>query len=450
MQPSSLLRFSLALALGPLVLASACGDSSDTEIASNQLTYWGDVAPLLHDKCVTCHQPGGVGPFSMVSYSDVLPKAASIAAMTRAKMMPPYLVTHDGSCGQFEDSAALSQPQIDLLQAWAAGTMVEGTRVTLSPPAVRQLEGATDYKTPPVVPVAQGDALSQFDDYRCFMMDTTLDKDRFITGYDVLPGRSEIVHHVIAIVVDPARTTRSGKTNAQVMEALDASDPDRVGWPCFGGAGEGVEDEGSPVVWAPGQGAVTFPDKMGMRQRPSDRLVIQIHYNLAVERNRGLMDSTTVRLRYADSVEQQIVFLLPDGFLETVFTKPQPDTLPPGKTSVSYTWTQSINPMAPEMVPPLEVVAVMPHMHERGRTSELRFVGPGTRDECMARVENWNFHWQKFYSYKTPRPMLAGDTKIQLTCTYDTSRDVEPTLPGWGTRNEMCLNALIIALPKEM
>ena len=72
------------------------------------------------------------------------------------------------------------------------------------------------------------------------------------------------------------------------------------------GPGEGVEDEGSPVVWAPGQGPVTFPDKMGVRQRPNDRLVIQIHYNLASERTRGLMDSTTVRLRYADTVERRL------------------------------------------------------------------------------------------------------------------------------------------------
>jgi hypothetical protein len=447
MPPSRLLRCSFALA-ALLLLPAACSDPAP-EVASNQLTYWGDVAPLLNDKCVTCHQPGGVGPFSMVRYEDVRPRAASIAAMTRARMMPPYLVTHDGTCGDFEDSAALDQAQIDLIQRWATGTMAEGTRVTLAAPTVRQLEGATDYKTPNVLPVAQGDALSQFDDYRCFMMDTTLTQDRFITGYDVLPGRSEIVHHVIAIVVDPARTTRSGKTNAETIQALDASDPDRVGWPCFGGAGEGVEDEGSPVVWAPGQGAVAFPDGMGMKQRPSDRLVIQVHYNLAAPQTRGLMDSTTVRLRYAESVEQEVVFLLPDGFLESVFTKPQPDTLPPGKASVSYTWTQSINAMAPEMIPPLELVGVMPHMHERGRQSELRFIGPGSRNDCLARVENWNFHWQKFYFYEGTRPRLAGDTKIQLTCTYDTSRDVEPTLPGWGTRNEMCLTAMIVALPRK-
>ena len=446
MQPFALVRWWPGLASLPLLLA-ACGDSPATEVASNGLTYWGDVAPLLQQKCMTCHQPGGIGPFSMLGYGDVLPKAASIAALTRARMMPPYLVTHDGTCGQFEDEAALTQAQIDLLQTWAAGGMPEGRPVTLTAPAVQQLAGGTDYRTPTVVPQAEGNALAEFDDYRCFPMETNLTADRFITGSDVIPGRAEIVHHVIAIVVDPARVTRNGKTNAEIMTALDASDPDRVGWPCFGGAGEGVEDNGSPVVWAPGQGAVTFPEGMGVRQRPTDRLVIQVHYNLATPASRGLSDSTTVRLRYADRVDREVVFLLPDGFLETVFTKPTPDSLPPGKASVPYTWSTSLGGMAPEMVPPLELVAVMPHMHQRGRTSELRFVGPGGRDECLARVDNWNFHWQKFYFYEGTRPRLDASTKIQLTCTYDTSQDSEPTLPGWGTRNEMCLNAMIVALP---
>jgi hypothetical protein len=99
------------------------------------------------------------------------------------------------------------------------------------------------------------------------------------------------------------------------------------------------------------------------------------------------------------------------------------------------------------MAPPLEVIAVMPHMHERGRKSELRLLGPGGRDECQAKVENWNFHWQKYYFYEGERPKLTADTKVQLTCTYDTSRDQTPTLPGWGTDNEMCLNTLIVALP---
>jgi hypothetical protein len=294
-----------------------------------------------------------------------------------------------------------------------------------------------------VTPVAQGGQLAQFDDYRCFPVDTALAADKFITGFDVIPGRPEIVHHVVAYIVDPTKMTGMGKTNAQIMQELDSASPDS-GWSCFGAAGEGIEEESSPVVWAPGQGVVNYPEKMGARLRATDKLVIQVHYNLAEEKNRGMSDSTTVRIRYADQVERPLMFFLPDGLLETLYTKEMPDTLRPGMPKVSYTWRKKMEEAGLPPGTTMDVVGVMPHMHQRGKSSELRFIN-GTQDECVARVENWNFHWQKIYFYKGTRPTLTNDSQVQLTCDYDTSADHEPVLPGWGTRNEMCLDAMIVA-----
>ena len=35
------------------------------------------------------------------------------------------------------------------------------------------------------------------DDYRCFLLDPKLARDQFITGFNVLPGNPDVVHHVI-------------------------------------------------------------------------------------------------------------------------------------------------------------------------------------------------------------------------------------------------------------
>jgi len=67
---------------------------------------------------------------------------------------------------------------------------------------------------------------------------------------------------------------------------------------------------------------------------------------------------------------------------------------------------------------------------------------------CASRIENWDFHWQEFYLYKTP-PRITPDTQLEVTCEFDTSRDRDPVFPGWGTRNEMCLNVLMVALPPQ-
>jgi hypothetical protein len=439
---NSRISVALALALGAAACSSSDGMTGDPVVGGP--TYAADIAPLLNDKCTKCHQAGGIGPFALTSYADVNSKAALVAAMTRTRTMPPYLMTHDGSCGNFEDGDALSDAQIDLIQRWANGGRAEGGSVTLTPPQIPTLEGGTEYKTPEIVPVAQGGMLAVSDDYRCFALDTNLPANRYITGYDVAPGRPEIVHHVVAFIIDPNRMTKMGKTNAQLMQELDAQD-DRVGWECFGQAGDGIEEESTPLVWAPGQGLVNYPAGMGVLQRPTDKLVVQLHYNLADPATKGLSDSSKVRFRYVEKVDRPLMFMLPDGLLNSLFDPNRtPDSLRAGLPKVSYTWAMPLTQFLPPETK-LDVVAVMPHMHQRGKAIEMRFVDSAGNKTCQARIDAWNFHWQKYYFYKGAVPTLDTSSTIEATCDYDTSQDHADVLPGWGTRNEMCLESLIVA-----
>jgi hypothetical protein len=439
--------------LAPLLLAactsSGTGSSPDGGGTTAALTFWGDVAPVFNDKCVKCHQAGGIGPFRLDSYEEAKSKAPAIIAQVENKLMPPFLVTHDGSCGQFDDGDTLSADQIAKIKAWASGDKAEGTKTTLTLPPVPHLQDGTDYKTPNLMPVAAGGQIAEFDEYRCFPMPATLDKDQFITGYEVTPGNPAIVHHALVFLVDPSKVTKSGKTNAEVMQALDAgmdaNEANRVGWPCYGLAGQGVEVESLPVSWAPGQGVVRFPDKMGVPQRKTDLVIVQIHYNLADPKHRGEADSTTVRMSYADSVDRKLVFLLDDGLLETLGKMP-PDVIPPRMADAPYTWKKSSAELGLGMLPYVDLVGIMPHMHQRGHKNKFEIMGADGSAACQAKVENWNFGWQKFYFYKTP-PRLDAKSGIQVTCEYDTSKDDMPVLPGWGTRNEMCLDVMLLALP---
>src|SRR5262245_32183109 len=38
-------------------------------------TFARDVAPILYDKCVSCHRPGEVAPMSLLTYQEVRPWA---------------------------------------------------------------------------------------------------------------------------------------------------------------------------------------------------------------------------------------------------------------------------------------------------------------------------------------------------------------------------------------
>jgi Copper type II ascorbate-dependent monooxygenase, C-terminal domain len=189
---------------------------------------------------------------------------------------------------------------------------------------------------------------------------------------------------------------------------------------------------------------VEYPAGMGVPIRKTDKVVVQMHYNLADVGAATHSDSTALHLRFAPSVTRQLAFLLPDPFLESL-EKEAPDSLPPQKASTTYTWTLKGRDVGVAGIPSVDLVAVMPHMHGRGVSQRLR-LGPANDLACAAELDHWNFHWQEFYFYKTP-PKITPDTQIELTCEYSTLNDLQPVLPGWGTRNEMCLAVMMVALP---
>jgi hypothetical protein len=428
-----------------LLVLGGCSSKSEDGTTGATATFWQDAAPIFNAKCVGCHQEGGIGPFRLDTYADAKANAAKELARVSQGTMPPYFLVNDGSCGSFHDEATLSADQKATILSWINGGQPEGTPETLTVPEKPQLADALDMTTPVFSPTPQGGTLAMFDEYRCFLMDPPNTSDAFLTGYDVTPGDATIVHHVLVFSVDPQKAGKDGRPNADIMRALDDDSPDRLGWPCFGGAGDKVDASGVPVTWAPGQGVVNYPDGMGFRVRTTDKLVVQIHYNLAEPGSAGHTDQSTVHLRFASSVDRQLAFLLPDALLDSL-SKPTPDLLPPLTADASYTWSMSGKEIGlSSNLPSVDLVAVMPHMHGRGIRQYLRLGSPGNL-ACASHLENWNFHWQEFYFYKS-RPAITPDTQVQVTCEYDTRADTMPVFPGWGTRNEMCLTVLMVALP---
>jgi hypothetical protein len=75
-------------------------------------------------------------------------------------------------------------------------------------------------------------------------------------------------------------------------------------------------------------------------------------------------------------------------------------------------------------------------------------LGAGSASTCGIDVQSWDFHWQHMYFYSQPLD-VTGDTEINVTCDFDTSGDTDPVLPGWGTRNEMCLAAMYFVVPAD-
>jgi hypothetical protein len=412
-------------------------------------TFWQDVAPIYYDSCVSCHREGGIAPFTLDDYASAAAWAKVSATAVENRQMPPWLITDDGSCNEWQHSRALPQEQIDTILAWVDEGTPEGTpRDDLELPELPGLDGATVFATPQFVPEPEGGIFSKYDEYRCFLIDPALEQDAFITGHEIIPGNEALVHHVLVAPVDPQRQVGGGMTNLERIESLAAESPDREGWSCFGVAGDGVEVESLPVSWAPGQGAVELPAGSGSRVRAGDLLVVQVHYNMTDPEVIGQSDSTTVKLRLADEVAREGLFDLPAGLIGTLY-EGEPYQLPPGEEAHEFTWRIPadwyIGWQGSEQ---LELWGFFPHMHDLGTQLSARVLDEqGQEVGCLAEVLRWDFDWQLYYFLEQPIVLEPG-YEIEVTCTYDTTTVTEPVWPGWGTQNEMCVAGVYLVAPE--
>ena len=112
------------MTLAPLFVAAAL-TAAASQRAADQVTFEKDVAPIIESRCLACHRPGGDAPFSLATLDDVRRRAATIAAVTKSRYMPPWKPA-PGS-GEFRGSRRMTSQEIDTIDTWVAGGMQANT-----------------------------------------------------------------------------------------------------------------------------------------------------------------------------------------------------------------------------------------------------------------------------------------------------------------------------------
>src|SRR3989454_12056768 len=112
-------------AVGLLIMpASAFAKPAPVEESKPIVTFNKDVLPILQKNCQTCHRPGQIGPFSMLSYKETRPWAKAIKAAVISRTMPPWFA--DPRYGHFINDRSLKQAEIDTITAWVGSGAAEG------------------------------------------------------------------------------------------------------------------------------------------------------------------------------------------------------------------------------------------------------------------------------------------------------------------------------------
>ena len=102
--------------------------------AATPITWYQDVAPIIHDKCVGCHHSdGGIAPFALETFEQAGPIAGFMLEKVEAGEMPPWSARDAADCApehNWKDDARLSDEQLATLQTWVSDGALEGDSAT--------------------------------------------------------------------------------------------------------------------------------------------------------------------------------------------------------------------------------------------------------------------------------------------------------------------------------
>ncbi|MEQ1870724.1 MAG: tetratricopeptide repeat protein [Vicinamibacterales bacterium] len=394
-----------ALAVAAALVACAPGRMA-AQSAENPVTFAKDVAPILFKHCASCHQPGGHAPFSVLTYGDVRPRAARIAAVVQSRQMPPW--KPDPGIGDFIGVRRLNDVDILRIARWVRDGALEGNPADL--PVAPRATGGWQLGAPDLILRLPAYELSgrEQDQFRNFVVDVPGPVLRYVRGLEFHPN-SQRVHHA-NIFVDPTTTSRQ----------LDDEDP-RPGY-------EGVIPfaaafpDGHFLGWTPGQLAPLLPAGQSWRLPSGATLLVQMHLNQG---------------ETPETVEPTIGLY----FTEAPPVRP-PAMLRLGRQNLDITPGDVEFLSTDSFVLPVdaEVQAVQPHAHHRARSVKAWATLPDGRRHDLIAISDWDFGWQDQYRFVEPLWLPKGTT-LSTAFVFDNSAgnrrnpDSPPRRVVWGQRS---------------
>lgn len=411
-------------AFGAIAFSAANRGETPPVKAPAKPTYAKDIAPILNSRCVECHRPGEVAPFSLVGYENAKKWAGMTAGVAEKGIMPPWKAAE--GFGEFKDANRLTAIEIETLRNWHKRGAPRGDKKL--EPATPTFSsdwklGKPDLIVGPAKPFkleAEG-----ADVYRNFVIKSTFAEPVWVKAIDVKPGNKKVVHHVIAFL-------DKGRAAAELEKRQNDG---QEGYTSPGG-GTGFTPSGALGGWAPGVRARHSPSGVAFKLDPGTTIVMQVHYHKS---GKPEEDQTQLALYFAkEPVEREMGLHWTFNFNLNI---------PPGEKAHKMTRTYTYNQDE-------TIYSVMPHMHLLGKSMKSWLELPDGTTKPLVHVDNWDFNWQLVYALKEPIKVPKG-TKQVIEAVYDNSAD-NPNNPNsppkavhWGeeTTDEMFL--LITAFTRD-
>lgn len=340
------------------------------------LTYAEDVAPIVIRHCVECHRPGGVAPFSLLTYEEVARRAEMIDEVVQQQRMPPWYGSR--SYGhELVNARGLTDQERRTLRGWVAEGSPPGeldrapAPPSALPPATSGL--AWEIGEPDLVIQQIGETELPADGYvpyKYVVLPHVFLRDTWVQAVEIRSDNEPVLHH-------------ANLAFFRVGERYKASN-----------FITGEVPGGDPMELDPGT-AVRIP--------AGSVLGLQCHY---VTTGRPESSRISVALRFPrERVRKR---LRHRQITDTRFEIPP--FAPAHEVSASRRFDRAVIGLG-----------MFSHMHLRGRDMTFRAVFPDGSQEVLLMVPNYSFDWQMSYRWGRDGKRFPAGTRVEVVAHFDNS-----------------------------
>jgi mono/diheme cytochrome c family protein len=380
----------VAVAVLGVALAWPVAASAATDPDPGAVTFARDVAPILQQNCQVCHQPGAIGPMSLMTYDEVRPWARVIQIQVESRNMPPYHYDTHVGIQELKHDSRLSEEEIRTISRWVEAGAPLGDLADMPGPMTWPDPGAFQLartlgepdlvirSDPFTVPASGQDMWWQP------VVDTGLASDRCIMAIETKPsvaGRA-VTHHAnstFRVRGDDNMVGSGGRLSEYALGKLGEIVP---GDACR------VAPANSQVAW-------------------------DIHYYPSGD-------------EVVDDMVEIGLWLYPEGFdgsslysqtLSSYRLSGGDYDIPPHGTLI----TQGFH----SFDTPVRIDSFQPHGHLRLKAKSLEIFYPETgQREMVSQISNWNPGWHLSHMYEDHvAPLVPAGAILVITAWYDNTAD---------------------------
>lgn len=391
-----------------ILIVSSCGNKKKPDLPS-EITFTEHVAPVIHKNCTPCHRPGQAGPFSLITYQDVLRKAATIQIVVTEKFMPPWPA--DPEYSHFIGEKVLSEYDIALIDQWIHDGCKPGIAGKSTAPEFNDTSsfGKPDLTLRLSKPYfIEG---NNKDYFLAMKLPFEIPNDTFIKAIEFIPGNRKVVHHMNAHIVnydqpEKKKNIFDGEETANIDSMDNKAMHETIGLPYD----DGTYPTLTPSVcnYLPGMENFRYPEGIGgYRLAKKAALYLNsMHYGATPV---DQYDHSGFNIYFADKKPERAV---KEFILGTIgVSKVEPPLIIPAD-SVKKFITKYI------LDKDISVLTVIPHMHLLGKSFLAYAVKPGGDTIPVIRIKKWDFRWQYFYTFRKAQVFPKG-TLLVAEGVYD-------------------------------